>query len=188
MWFVSQREFGKAAERGADSSQNPICCNGPDFVTLSRQILRGGSYLRFEAKGHSMHPFVQDGDIIVVEPTEFSHLRLGDIVLYHVSEEAVLAHRIVGRMQRDGTDYLFTRGDAVWSLDGPISPAQILGRVTAIERHGRLIQVHGKGRRWLSLVYSNARVLYRCARAAFGRLAAGGTATLRHIGRQANRW
>jgi hypothetical protein len=134
-----------------------------------------------------MHPFIQDGDIIVVEPAEFPHLRLGEIVLYHVSGEAVLAHRIVGRMQQDGTDYLLARGDATWGLDGAVSPVQILGRITAVERRGRLIRLDGRGSRWLGLAYSNGRVLYRCARAALGRLAAGGTATLRHIVGRANR-
>ncbi len=135
-----------------------------------------------------MRPFIQDGDIIVVEPAEFSHLRVGEIVLYHVSDEAVLAHRLVGRMQRDGTDYLLARGDAIRSLDGPISANQILGRIIALERHGRLVRVDARGKRWLGLMYSNGRVLYRCARAAFGRLVARGTAALRHIVRRASRW
>jgi hypothetical protein len=135
-----------------------------------------------------MHPFIQDGDIVVVEPAEFSDLCLGEIAFYRVSDEAVLAHRIVRKVQQDGTAHLFAQGDAGRGLDGPVSPSQILGRITAIERRGRLIRLDGRGSRWLGLAYSNGRVLYRCARAAFGRLAAGGTATLRHIVRRANGW
>ena len=183
-----QRESGKTTERRVERRPNLIRCDGPDFVTLSRQILGGGSCLRFEAKGHSMHPFIQDGDIIVVEPGDFLHLRLGEIVLYHVSDEAVFAHRIVGRMQRDGTEYLLARGDAILGLDGPISPNQILGRIAVLERRGRLIRVDGRGSQGLGLAYSNGRVLYRRACAALGRLASGGTATLRHIVRRASRW
>jgi signal peptidase I len=183
-----QRESGKVAEGGVESHQILVHCNGQDFVALSRQILSSGSCLRFEAKGGSMHPFIQDGDIVVVEPAEFSNLRLGEIAFYRVSDEAVLAHRIVRKVQQDGIAHLFAQGDAGWGLDGPVSPAQILGRITAIERHGRLIRLDGRGSRWLGLAYSNGRVLYRYARAIFGRLAAGGTATLRHIVRRANRW
>jgi hypothetical protein len=183
-----QRESGKVAEGGVESHQISVHCNGQDFVALSRQILSSGSCLRFEAKGGSMHPFIQDGDIVVVEPAEFSNLRLGEIAFYRVSDEAVRAHRVVRRVQQDGTDHLFAQGDAGWGLDGPVSPAQILGRVTAIERRGRLIRLDGRGSRWLGLVYSKGRVLYRCACAIFGQLAAGGTATLRHIVRRANGW
>ncbi len=144
--------------------------------------------MRFEAKGHSMYPFIQDGDIIVVEPTEFSHLCLGEIVLYHVSDKAILAHRMVGRMQRAGIDYLLARGDAIWGLDGPVSPTQILGRITALERCGCLIRVDGMGSRWLGLVYSNGHVLYRRADVACRRLAARGKAALRRIVRRITQW
>lgn len=131
-----------------------------------------------------MYPFIQDGDIMVVEPAEFSRLRPGEIALYHVSDNAVLAHRIVGKMQQDTTGCLLVRGDAMCGIEGPVSPAQILGRITALERRGRLIRVDSIGSRWLGLVYSNGRVLYRRGRAILGRLAAGGTATLRRIVRR----
>ncbi len=168
-----------------ESCQDLIRCNGPDFVTISRQILNRGSYLRFEAKGHCMHPFIQDRDIILVEPAEFSHLRLGEIVLYQISDEVVLAHRIVGRMQRYGTNYLLTRGDAAWGLDSPVSPSQILGRITVLERRGRLIRVDCRGRRLLGLAHSNGRALYHRTRGAFGRLAARGTTALGNLVRRA---
>lgn len=168
--------------------QKLVLCNGPDFVALGRRILSNGSCLRFEARGHSMYPFIQDGDIMVVEPAGFSRLRLGEIALYHVSDNAVLAHRIVGKMQQDNTGCLLVRGDAMCGVEGPVSPAQILGRITALERRGRLIRVDSIGSRWLGLVYSNGHVLYRRAVVACRQLAAGGIAALCHIVRRATKW
>ncbi len=187
-WFALQRESDKVAKRRVENRQDLIHCNGPDFVILSRQILDDGSCLRFEAKGHSMDPFIRESDIVVVEPADFSQLRLGEIILYHISDEAVLAHRIVGRMQQDGVSYLLARGDAVLGLDGPVSSAQILGRITTLERRGCLVRVDSRGRRWLGLAYSNGRVVYRRGLATLRRLAVVGKATLRQIVRGVTGW
>ena len=41
-------------------------CKRTDFIELSKEVLDKGGCLRFRAGGGSMHPFVRDGDFLVV--------------------------------------------------------------------------------------------------------------------------
>jgi len=51
------------------------------FEALSRELLKGGLSVRFEARGASMSPCIRDGQIVHVTPVIVSKLRKGDIVL-----------------------------------------------------------------------------------------------------------
>jgi len=109
-------------------------------------ILADGRIVRFEAGGDSMYPLIRSGDRLLVEPVAPRALRRGDVVLARL-DRGLTAHRIV---RIDG-DTITTRGDNCDGDDPPFTPAQLLGRVRAVERDGRQ---RGTRRGLRSLAYS----------------------------------
>ena len=101
------------------------------FMRVLESLLSGGHPVRFRAPGWSMYPTIRDGDAITVVPLGRSPVRVGDVVLYRRGTAAI-AHRVI-RVRPAG---FVMRGDAAHTCDGPIEPAQVLGRVSAIERNG----------------------------------------------------
>lgn len=99
--------------------------NTEAFGLLARDLTAEGNGFRFCARGRSMWPTIQDGDILHVEPIRKSP-RIGDIVLF-MQECQFKAHRIIG-----GADNNFvTRGDAGMEIDGVVRREEILGRIVS---------------------------------------------------------
>jgi hypothetical protein len=109
----------------------------PHFVELVADILGKDEVLRFRAHGGSMHPFIKNGDIIEIKPTEASAVRLGDVILYHSAGGRLLAHRVIELGTQRGQVALVTKGDAASGPDQLVHPEQVLGQVVAIERGRR---------------------------------------------------
>lgn len=107
------------------------------FVTdLVKDILSQGAECRFQANGHSMGPFIKDGDIITVSPILRSSPGIGDVVAFiHKETGRLFIHRVIGK---NGESYL-TRGDNTLEGDGFVSEANILGYVTKVERNGKKV-------------------------------------------------
>lgn len=120
------------------------------FSELTHALLAGGAGFSFEAKGRSMWPTIQDGDILQVQRTNWAKLRLGDIVLFKTCD-GLKAHRII---RRRGESFV-TRGDAGIDVDGEIRREQLLGKVVGMERRssGQLIP--------LSNTWDHARFFWR---------------------------
>ncbi len=113
---------------------------GPDserFEALSRELLKSGMGVRFEARGASMSPAIRDGEIVHVTPVIVSKLRKDDIVLTK-GHSGFRVHRLV---VTDPVKNLFiTRGDCGQQDDPPLRAEQILGVAVAKEvRVGRNI-------------------------------------------------
>lgn len=89
-------------------------------------------------------PFLWDGDVAVVAPTEESEIRVGDVLCYETSGSIVL-HRLIER----GEDRLLTKGDALAYCD-MIDRGQVLGKVVAIERRGKVRRLDTRAARRLS--------------------------------------
>lgn len=112
--------------------------SGADFTQLSRELLRRGHCVRFEARGSSMQPEILHGDIVTVEPVE-GPLADRDIVLCLSRNGNPLLHRIIrSRLDPAGQPSYLLRGDARVSVDGWTNAERILGRMVAVERRGRL--------------------------------------------------
>lgn len=113
--------------------------NRSDFLELSQEILEQGALLRFRAPGNSMHPFIENGDILVVEPSNGAQAHIGDVIFYHRPDGRLIAHRLI-RIQNQGDSVaLITQGDSLRCPDPPLRPEQVLGRVIAVERDGRFL-------------------------------------------------
>ncbi len=135
------------------------------FPGLAHELLSHGHLIRFRASGISMHPVIKDGEAITVEPVRPSHVKRGDIILYR-SGMGVTAHRVVsterdargwalglGRQRHTGdsgcsvpdpclvapVSSFVLRGDSFGAGDERVEPEKVLGRVIAVERHGRSI-------------------------------------------------
>ncbi|MBI3912162.1 MAG: hypothetical protein HY320_14680 [Armatimonadetes bacterium] len=94
-----------------------------------------------------MLPTIREGDVVTCEPIHSGTIRRGDIIL-HRFRHGVIAHRVVKIEARRGQPAIFIlRGDACAADDAPVDAAQILGRVVAVERNGRVISLAGPGAR-----------------------------------------
>lgn len=103
-----------------------------------RAVLARGVPFRFRARGGSMHPFVQDSDIVTVEPAAGTRVRTGDIVAFvDPVENRLRVHRVAATPGPD----LLLKGDNVEMPDGLVKPADVLGKVVRLERDGRRVRL-----------------------------------------------
>ncbi len=102
------------------------------FSKLLLSVLCSGHLFRFQAFGWSMHPFIQNGDIITIAPI-LSTLTVGDVVCCSTSDLPLIVHRIT----RIDVDQIHIKGDNLDSEDGVFSKEDILGKVIRIERNGK---------------------------------------------------
>ncbi len=100
---------------------------------LASQLLRRGAPLRIKARGGSMIPFILDGDVVLVGPGGDAEILVGDVICYEKSPGRLFLHRVI---KRDRERFV-TKGDALDFTD-LVSPGQVLGKVVAIERRGRV--------------------------------------------------
>ncbi len=143
--------------------------SSPDvFSDMSAELLRRGARVRFRATGRSMQPTILEGEAITVEPVAPAAVTRGDILLYRW-ERGVIAHRVIRIERTEGgaipqssaasaggsggppqpwrrqvlspQSLLILRGDALASCDTPIKPEQVIGKVIAVERAGRRIDL-----------------------------------------------
>jgi len=109
-------------------------------------LLRGHT-MQYKALGGSMSPFVRSGDILVVEPSK--RISIGDVILYKRGE-CFAAHRVVGRRKMQKDLFFLTKGDALRSCDGLVSPSEVLGKVAAVKtRKGKFTKTDSFSRRIL---------------------------------------
>ena len=121
---------------------------------LAAETLRQFSELRFVAHGTSMLPSIYPGDCLTITAFASSPPRRGDIVLCLRSGE-FRVHRIVDILSDGSAALYITRGDALLANDPPISSAELLGRVSALFRSGKRVNIafaNGFGRRFLRWV------------------------------------
>lgn len=115
------------------------------FEALSRELLNGGLYVRFEARGASMSPSIHDREIVHVTPVIVSKLGKGDIVLTK-GDSGFRMHRLV--IADHKKDTFITRGDCGLEDDPPLPGAQILGFAASkeVKVAGRVFAVTLDGR------------------------------------------
>jgi hypothetical protein len=103
---------------------------GPALVA---DVLARFGRVRFRARGTSMRPTIQSGDILDVQRCASDELRAGDIVLVD-GPGGLRAHRMLSRRDVDERAVVVTRGDAHWRRDPASDLAGVLGRVVRVTR------------------------------------------------------
>ena len=99
-------------------------------------VLKSTGKARLVLTGSSMLPSIRAGDMVEVQCTNVQEISKGDVVLC-LRQGGFSAHRVVEKVPGPERTLLITRGDALREPDPPVSPEELLGRVTAVLRGGR---------------------------------------------------
>jgi hypothetical protein len=124
----------------------------PDFLVdfneveaLAASFLGNGQSLRFQARGKSMRPFIQDGDLVEVQPVPSATIQRGDVLFCRLADGRLVIHRVV--QVKPGA--LRLQGDALLFSDGNIPAENVLGRVDSLTRQGKSIRLNSP---WMKLL------------------------------------
>ncbi|WP_171683084.1 signal peptidase I [Paenibacillus planticolens] len=96
-------------------------------------------WIELPARGTSMYPFIKRGDICRFVLTEAGHVKKGDILLFQASSGKLVAHRFCRLVRRNKQLYFLCKGDANLAHDEVIAMDQMIGKMTLLERNGRII-------------------------------------------------
>jgi signal peptidase I len=102
----------------------------PEVSGLFESVLAGGYSVRVQVTGCSMRPFLQGGEILIIEPIGGRRFRVGDVVLFRDGQDRLVIHRIIRVMDRA----VQTHGDALNEPDSPVEISRIMGKVERVER------------------------------------------------------
>src|SRR5277367_1176261 len=127
------------------------------FAALCEALLDRGAKVRFRAQGQSMQPNILNDDAVVVVPAGAQDLRRGNVALTR-SEDGFHVHRVLAARPADG---VITRGDSAQENDRAAN--LVLGKVVAIERHGRMHSMALPGQKY---VHACRSFFYRFGQAA----------------------
>jgi len=105
-------------------------------MELVREDLAQGDLTRLRVAGHSMAPLVERGDLVLVQRANLEDLHRGDLLLVEQGGD-FLVHRLIAA----DVHGLHTKGDNASHADSPLTPQAVLGRVVAVERGGRRIDL-----------------------------------------------
>jgi signal peptidase len=103
---------------------------------LVRLALQKTGRFRFRVRGVSMRPFLDDGDVVSIAPVHPERIRVGDVLCFERPSDRLVLHRVVERHAAR----LVTRGDALAWVE-PVASEHVLGKLTAVERRGRLERI-----------------------------------------------
>ncbi len=104
-----------------------------ELVELAKDVIAKGGQLHFRTRGHSMFPFIADGDEVVLGPLDPGGPQIGQVVLFDTKNGARL-HRLIAQVSESGNSYFIARGDAELSAGERIEVDQIYGRIVETRR------------------------------------------------------
>lgn len=132
---------------------------------LGSELLGEGLTVRVRASGYSMFPAIRPGDVIEIEPVAGAGAGLvpGTVVALRREGDFVV-HRLVGVFEREGRQWVFTRGDSVLRADEPVPVEEVAGTVITIIRGSRIVRnplprtnVHYRWNRLMVMVYEGVK-------------------------------
>jgi len=124
-------------------------CVTPYFDALAQEILGRGVCLRFRARGMSMYPAIQNGDILLIEPQCAAEFNIGDVVFYRRLGGTYIVHRLV---KKENNSALITKGDNQPYYDMPVPIEQAMGKVIQVEGRGKRVNLKGAPSRTLGQI------------------------------------
>jgi hypothetical protein len=105
---------------------------------LLEAVVARGVPFRFEARGHSMFPFIRNGDVVTVSALCGRRARYGEVVAFAgPGEHGLAVHRVVSRR----ADAYTIRADNAREPDGLVPDGCVLATVTGVDRRGRRIRL-----------------------------------------------
>ena len=119
------------------------------FSAVSEQLAENRQ-AAFTVTGMSMWPFICHGrDRVIVGKVDRENLKIGDIVLFQVTEEKYILHRITHL----GEGVFQTTGDGNLFRDMPMSYHSIVARVDHVIRKGKNIDCNSIKWKMLSRIW-----------------------------------
>ena len=108
-----------------------------DWATrILLELLRSGETVRFQAKGHSMWPFIPSHSRIEVRPSEAAQLQVGQIAAFE-RHGRVIEHRV----SAVSAECIEFAADALKKGDGSVRRAHVLGRAHVLRRRPLSLQL-----------------------------------------------
>jgi signal peptidase I len=121
-------------------------------------VLAKGSAFRFQAHGWSMAPFIRDGDVICVSPIQEELPGIGEVVAYSQPAcEKLVVHRLI---RRQGKDWLILGDNSPEVTSEWVPSSNLIGRVTRIERDGKIIRLGLGPERYMIAVLSRLGIIF----------------------------
>lgn len=112
------------------------------YLPVLCELLAQGKEVSLIITGNSMSPFIVHGrDEILISPPD-GQWKKGDMALFKRTNGQYIMHRI---LRQETDESLYFIGDAQQTIEGPIRPEQLLGKVTSVKRKGKWI---GPGDFW----------------------------------------
>ena len=135
--------------------------------------LGNGKKIALRVSGRSMHPLMREGDPIHIEKCDPRALSSGDIITFK-KDDVYVTHRLLWVLRKGDTIRFITKGDNEITLDPPVSPGQILGKVVDLGRADHIIHLERPSWRFINrffgmifLVEAVSILLYRFAAGKF---------------------
>jgi signal peptidase I len=119
---------------GCNPKPMPSNLSSDEAISLFEDILNSGLSVRVKATGRSMAPFLEGGEILTIKKVPFGSLRIGDLIFFKTAEGVPLVHRFVSKQCKKDMFLFQTKGDALLSMDNPVTERDILGKVFGVER------------------------------------------------------
>jgi signal peptidase I len=106
------------------------------LAPLLREVLRGpAGRATMKVASGSMAPRMLEGDRIEVHAVSPRSLRPGDVVVFESETLGLVVHRLIWRDHPLGQPTrIFTKGDALESLDRSVTVDKVVGRVESVMR------------------------------------------------------
>jgi signal peptidase I len=117
-------------------------------VDLVRRVVNKKGIILLPAQGKSMYPFIKQGDICHFEACDPATFKKGDVVLFTSGSSRLVAHRYIKEINKDQQIYYLFKGDTNLLFDEPIKPDRIIGKMTAIERNNKTVNLENM---WINL-------------------------------------
>lgn len=121
------------------------------IVDFAETILDENHSLRIRTQGFSMYPFMQAGDVGYVDKCLARELKIGDIVVFK-SHQKLVAHRLVAIKHENNQTFYIAKGDKNKFFDAAFTADALFGKITSIERNGKLIEIDSKTMKLKSLL------------------------------------
>lgn len=115
-----------------------------EFSELTLDLLKKGNKLRLKAFGNSMYPTIRSGEALWIEPFLEKDPAVGEVVFFSNDCGKMVAHRLCSKFASGGAIYFKARGDLFFSGEDQIPKKNVYGKVVAIERNGRRLNLELK--------------------------------------------
>jgi hypothetical protein len=124
-----------------------------EMISELRAHLRRHASYAFRPRGGSMRPWLRSGDALFVAPVDEDQMHAGDVLLYwrpgaSPDDDTLTCHRLVARVAGHRGSVMYAKGDAVPVIEQFENgrEVEVLGKVQAISREGRVLPVAGRSR------------------------------------------